>query len=228
MIEFRPNFTIINNIPGCYTIEEIDNETSVYSATPEFVRRHCGPIANNILDNVPESYFEEANGLNLFPNIDVRIHRLYPGDYPAYPDWHCDGEYRETYFSQPDLDKIPVSKHVVCTVSTHKNGISNCEFLLDSIDFVDKANSDMQSTQAQHNLWGRVHEAISPNSSTYQSQDGEIVMFDARSLHRVMPAKRRGWRLFFRISMWHKPNLGEGGKISKQEQVYKLVESSGW
>lgn len=52
--------------------------------------------------------------------------------------------------------------------------------------------------------------------------------FDSWTLHRAMPTKIRGWRLFFRMAMWHKPNLGEDGMISKQEQVYKLVEGSGW
>lgn len=52
--------------------------------------------------------------------------------------------------------------------------------------------------------------------------------FDSWTLHRCMPAKIRGWRLFFRMAMWHKPNLGDGGMITKQEQVYKLAEAGNW
>ncbi len=82
-----------------------------------------------LLDLVPDWYYEKAEQLKLYPNCDVRIHRLYPGDFPAYPGWHCDGEYRETYFSQPDLDRINVHYHITATASSHSCGVSNTQFL---------------------------------------------------------------------------------------------------
>lgn len=221
---FKPNFNVIGNSPPVAPIADLEKEIGVYSATPEFVRKHCGKIANGILDRIPGDYYKEAKALGLFPNIDVRIHRLYPGDFPAYPGWHCDGEFRETYFSQPDLDKIQVGAHVVCTVSSHEGGVSNTQFLAQPFIF----ESNEQPT-ADNTLWGQVHKELSKvNKALWDSHDGQIVRFDPRTLHRVMPAKVRGWRLFFRMSMWHKPNLGEGGMITKQEQVYKLFEGTGW
>ena len=222
--QFHPNFHIEKSFRGVYPIKDLEKEVGVYSATPSFVREHCGPIANNILDLVPESYYEEAASLGLFPNIDVRIHRLYPGDYPAYPGWHCDGEYRETYFSQPDMHKVKVSKHIIATASSHEDGISNTQFLDDSLTY----NTDREFN-SEHTLWGTIHEILTKKcpEKLYDTKDGQLVMFDSWTLHRAMPTRIRGWRLFFRMAMWHKPNLGEG-KISKQEQVYKLVEGSGW
>lgn len=222
---FRPSFDIVSLVGPTATIEQMADEVGVYGATPAFIRKHCGPIANSILDAVPGSYFDEAAKLGLFPNADIRIHRLYPGDYPAYPGWHCDGEFRETYFSQPDLDRIPVHKHLVCTVSTADCGVSNTQFLNSPFTFNLEREPDQEIT-----LWGMVHRAVEDSRTrmVYDTRDGELVQFDSLTLHRAMPAKVRGWRMFFRMSMWHKPNLGEGGKITKQEQVYKLCEGSGW
>lgn len=220
--EFKTNLKVAGEVPPIASIADLEKEIGVYSATPEFVSKYCGKISNSILDKIPATYFEEAKALGLYPNIDVRIHRLYPGDYPAYPGWHCDGEYRETYFSQPDLNRIKVHKHLICTVSSHENGVSNCEFL--NMDFrIDSRSS------ADFPLWGEVDRELSSfgHLPTIQTQDGTIYLFDGWSLHRVMPAKIRGWRLFFRMAMWHKPNLGEG-KITKQEQVYQISGNQGW
>ncbi len=220
---FSPRFETIAKVSGTASIKELEAEVGVYSATPEFVRRKCGPIANSILDYIPSSYYDNAKSRNLTPNVDVRIHRLYPGDFPAYPGWHCDGEFRETYFSQPDLERIKVSDHLTCTVSSHLDGVSNTQFLGEKFEA-----SIVESTQ-EVNLWGQIDSLLRNRElKTYDSKDGELILFDSWSLHRAMPTKIRGWRLFFRVSMWHKPNLGDGGMLTKQEQVYKLTEGGGW
>lgn len=221
---FRPCFKTQQVGAGVYSVSELADETGVYSATPAFVRQHCGPIANMFLAAVPDSYYTLADTLHLYPNCDVRIHRLYPSDYPAYPGWHCDGEFRETYFSQPDLDRIPVQQHIIATASTCLGGVSNTQFLNEPFEFAS------EEVSADFPLWQQVNEKLARQRplSAFDTQDGELVFFDAWTLHRAMPAKIRGWRLFFRMSMWHKPNLGEGGKISKQEQVYKYVGDAGW
>jgi hypothetical protein len=217
--------SIIAKVPPVVSIPDLEAETGVYSATPGFVRDHCGPVANGILDAVPGWYFQEAADLGLYPNIDVRIHRLYPGDYPAYPGLHCDGEYRETYFSQPDLNRIPVSRHVVATVSSDPQGISNTRFVARAYEFTPPT-----TPSSDHTLWGQAHQALSAIDDLpyWDTRDGEVVCFDARTMHAAMPATLRGWRLFFRLSMWHKPNLGPGGMVTRQEQIYKVAVGSGW
>lgn len=221
---FTPSFHTAEQLHGVYDITDLANETGVYSATPEFVRKHCGPIANRILDAVPTSYFEEAKDLGLFPNVDVRVHRLYPGDYPAYPGWHCDGQYRETFFSQPDPNLTKVANHIICSVSSSEHGVSNTQFW------------DGEPIELEHDegesltLWGKMDRDIRlrKRKQVYDTRDGEMVMFDSYTPHRVMPAAVRGWRLFFRMAMWYRPNLGNGGCVSRQEHVYKLCEGSGW
>lgn len=221
---FAPNFESIARVQACHSIADLEGERGVYSATPAFVRRHCGPIANDILAAVPDSYYAEAESLGLQPNVDVRVHRLYPGDFPAYPGWHCDGEFRETYFSQPDLSRIKVSRHITCAVSSHADGVCSPQFLAEPFE------CRIGDVDQEHTLWGQVDRLVQGRQqrTTYDTQDGELVLFDSWSLHRAMPARIRGWRLFFRMAMWHRPNLGAGGMLTKQEQVYRLAEGSGW
>jgi hypothetical protein len=222
---FAPNFEVVAKIPPMVSEADMLNEKSMYSATPEFAIKNGGPIVRQILAQIPHWYYDKAKELGLHPNIDVRVHNLslenIPAGYdvyPAIPGWHADGEFRETYFAQPDLNKVPVSFHIITTVSTHESGVSNTQFILNPLKMtVDQILPDSA-------LWQKVHnfvEGMSHKNLT-DMQDGDIVMFDARSLHRATPAKRTGWRLFFRMSMWHKPNLGDGGSVSKQEQVYLL------
>jgi hypothetical protein len=224
-LTFHPQVKVLARFPGHVGIAALAEEIGVYSASPDFIRQHCGPIAQQILSTIPEEYYEEAARLGLLPNCDIRIHRLYPGDFPGYPGWHCDGEYRADYHSQPDMSKMPTHRHLVATVSTAEEGVSNTEFLDQVFTFHSVAPVTVANT-----LWGQVHTEIEKHSELrrHQALDGELTQFDSWTLHRAMPAKIRGWRLFFRMSMWHKPYLGDGGMISRQEQVYKLYEGSGW
>lgn len=224
---FTPNYCVVDKVQAVRSISELADEVGMYSATPEFVLSHGGNISRELVHRIPEWYAEEARAAGLNLNIDIRIHRLYVGDFPAYPGWHCDGEFRETYFSQPDIDRVNVSRHMICTVSSHEGGVSNTEFLDEPLTVtIEKPSSD-------HTLWGQVHAQLAAVQTergllTTETKDGDLMLFDSWSLHRAKATKVRGWRLFFRLSMWHRPNLGDDGKLSKQEQVYKLVEGGGW
>lgn len=221
---FKPNFETIANFQPVYSIADLEREQGMYSATPEFLTKNGGDISRNILASVPDWYYEEAERLKLYPNVDVRIHRLYPSDYPAYPGWHADGEFRETYFSQPDLNRIQTHKHLIATVSSHEMGVSNTQFLDEEFTI------DSDETSPDFSLWQQVNTLLEKKNpkTIWESEDGQLNCFDSWTLHRATPAKIRGWRLFFRMSMWHKPNLGNGGMLTKQEQVYKYVGHAGW
>lgn len=227
-ILFIPNYQTVAKITS--HVETLQGETSMYSATPEFALKHGGPLTAEFLATVPDWYYGTAKELGLYPNIDMRVHRFseLPDGfdlYPAIPGWHADGEYRETYFSQPDLTRVPVSYHVIATISTEANGVSNTQFLDQAIEMEIDKTSDMANADVA--LWSNVHRYVEslPNYQTTMMPDGEIHIFDARSLHRATPVIHQGERAFFRMSMWHKPNLGEG-QLSKQEQLYLLPNSS--
>ncbi len=219
--QFKPEIETVSKFRGCFNISELAKETSVYAASPKFVRKNCGPIANMILDKVPKSYMDRCEALGMIPNIDIRIHRLNIGEFPAVPGWHCDGALRETYFAQPDPNRIAVRDTVIGTVSSHKEGITNTQFLMD------KVNIEVDQSLEGFSLWRNVHERLKPKK-VKSSIDGILYQIGCNTLHRAMPAIYRGWRLFFRMSMWHNDYLGDEGQIATQQQVYLVHEGNGW
>jgi len=221
--KFNPNYKVIDRFPGLVSIADLEAERAIYSATPAFINKHGGPLTNQILRRVPEWFFAKAEEAKLYTIIEARIHRLYPGDFPAVPGWHCDGDYREDYYAQPDRARTAVHDHITATISTHPDGVSNTQFLAEPI------TAKVGDPTPERTFWAQVHEQVEAQRprQVYDSKDGELICFDSWTLHRTMPARVRGWRLFFRISMYHKPGLGDG-MITKQEQVYRLLEGSGW
>jgi hypothetical protein len=225
---FLPRFETVANIPATASQEELAKEKSMYSATTEFVQQHGGPISKNILATIPANYYQTAQRLGLYPNIDIRVHRFDKSFlnveglelYPAIPGLHCDGEFRETYFGQPDLDRVPVSYHLIATVAS-KEAISRPRFVVNPVTVDVQGNSFAQDVT----LWEKVHNAAMkiPDLRYYDMPDGALTQFDARSLHEVTPVKFTGSRMFFRCSMWHKPNLDDG-QLSTTEQLYTVFD----
>ena len=234
-IPFTPEVNIIGTVEPTHTIAELDGETGVFSATPNFVRDNCGPIANDLVDNIEKSgFFDETLDLGFYPNIDVRVHRLYPGDIPANPGWHTDGEYRKDYHAQPDLGRWTRHAHVIGHVSTGginklaPEGISRTEIVTTPF------TAEIEDPSSDNPLWRQVHWQVETNRdqlTTIRSNDGELVRLGAMTLHQAREATIRGWRLFVRASMWHKPPVAgtvtDGGSISKQEIVYRMA-TPGW
>ena len=225
---FNANQRVVGQLKrGTFDLDELEQEQSMYSATPEFCREYGGPITRNILQEVPEEFYAQAHQRGLFPNIDVRIHRLYPGNYPAYPGWHCDAQFRETYFGQPRREQTEISDHLICTVSSQPNGVSNTEFIDESVE-LEIADHDPEEGVAFWALVDRQMKKERKGVKIWRMPDGYLTRFDCLTLHRCRPATRRGWRLFFRVAMWYRPNL-DGSKLSRQEHVYvDTREPTGW
>lgn len=219
---FIPDIATIGHFSGHRSIAELAQEVSVYAASPEFVRAHCGPVAIHILEQMPASYYEKADRLGLKPNIDVRVHRLNVGDYPAVPGWHCDGAYRETYFAQPDRERIQIRDTVIATASTDYDGVSTPEFVIEPV----KVSVD--DPRPDYGFWAQVHNQIPSTVASTKCVDGLLYQFSCETLHRARPARVRGWRLFFRMSMWHNDYLGDEGVVAAQQQVYLVREGAGW
>lgn len=231
--KFEPKIDILGQVKPTWDIDTLTNEIGVYAASPKKVRDVCGPIANTILDTVPDWWYRKCAELNMLPNIDVRVHRLNVGEYPAVPGWHCDGALRETYFGQPDLNRVKIRDTILCVVSSKESGVSNPEIITEPTTVEIKK----PESSSDFVLWKEVHRNLPPNLNKTVMPDGQITMMSCNTLHRVMPAHSRGARLLFRMSMWHNDYLGNGGKVAKCNQVYKIIdqetiyvvgEDSGW
>lgn len=221
---FIPEIEQVEEFTPIASISDLAEEVGMYSASPDFVREHGGKLTQSMMDKIPSDFYDECESLGLFPNIDVRVHRLYPGDFPAVPGWHTDGEFRKDYHSQPDLNKFTEHSHIIGSISTDDDGVS----LTDVVN--EEFEAEIENPNEDHTLWQQVHDQIEAHKpSTLYIPDGQLTKIGAMTLHRASPARTRGWRLFLRLSMWHKPYISdEGGSIARQEYVYRLSESKGW
>ena len=220
---FVPNFSKIGEFNGHCTIEEIADEPSFFSSSFEFVEKYAGPLTRRILDamesSVDEFWSNKADNEHLV--IDTRVQRLMPGMYPSIPGWHCDNVKRESYYDQPDLDQMQFKpSHVLGLVSTHEECVSTPEFVVSEHQIPVDYESD-------YAVWKQVHDYIESNRHCIQKAvDGELYAFSQSTIHRTMPARYRGWRLFFRMSILDRPPIGN--KMVDTHQVYILSESCGW
>lgn len=179
-----------------------------------------GPLTQEILDEIDLSRedIRAAFEYGLTPVIDVRVQRLMPGMYPSIPGWHCDAVPRKDYHSQPDFSLLhPASMHMTCLLSTSDN-VSNTEFL--AVPF------GMTFTDDEP-VWKQLHKHIVKESMTSMTiRPGWVYKFSSLTPHRTAPTVERGWRLFFRMSMYHNPPIVN--KVPAAQQVYLLSEENGW
>ncbi len=199
-------------------------EQSLFSCSPGAVGILGGSLSKIALAFVEKQYATEirqAEKQGLSAVVDVRVQRLFTGMYPSIPGWHCDAVPRDSYHGQPSFDAInPAAFHVAVLLSSEPNGVSNTEFVNQDVAF------RLFSVDGK-SLYSQLHnevEKVKPD--TIRVKDGEFVKFTPRTVHRAMPTTRRGWRMFFRFSMYHNPPLENG--VPKQQQVYLLSESNGW
>jgi hypothetical protein len=197
-------------------------EPSLYSCSPVAMENYGGPLIRSALAQIRERYehpIRRATNEGLSAICDVRVHRLFPGQYPAIPGWHCDAVPRGAYSGQPNFSLVhPFAFHVCLLLSSELKGVSNTEYV-----------SQPMSPQLwdQEHVYRNIHQEvdrIKPQTAT--AQDGQFVWFDQRTIHRAKPAHARGVRLFLRYSMIEKPVLAN--KLNNNVQIYQLAEESGW
>lgn len=207
------------------SIERLTAEPSLFSNSPEGVRAQGGTFSKFALAHIEEHYAKEvkrAKEEGLSPIVDVRVQRLMPGMYPSIPGWHCDAVPRRNYDAQPDFRLInPAAFHVCVLLSTSAGGVSNTQFM------DQRHNFSLWTDGPSGRVYQKLHEDIEDlKPSVIQVRDGDFVKFTPYTPHRAMPCHKRGVRMFFRYSMYHKPPIENG--VAGQQQVYVLSEANGW
>ena len=212
---FVPEFVVLKRIQGTYETEQLLSQVGMFGADLDFAYRHATPVLTTILNAIPKEYKCQAADEGLELNIDVRVHELRKGDYPATPGWHCDAPQRETTFSDAQ-ETVPVQNSLVLNVSSEPEGVSNTIFAQEALT-LDNNRMDLTT-------WRLMNETLGADLSNYhQSHDGEMIMFSCFTPHCIQPAVRDGVRLFLRVSQWVKPDGFTPG-LTKTEQVYRVVE----
>jgi hypothetical protein len=221
-IEFTPNFSVAGTFHATFDRADFAGERSMYACSPDYVRKHGGDIARLAVDSIPDGYLSGADARGMYPNVDIRVHHLVIGDFPAAPGWHCDSALRELHFGQRSGARVPVEQSLVATASTNADGVSNTQFL------TRPCNMHLTPTGDEFRLWQQVdrHVGEPTPDALFNSRDGQIIQFDTQTLHRAMPATRAGTRLFMRVSLWG-INDEHRGNLAKFEQVYRKLSRSG-
>lgn len=207
---------------GKLSMFDLAKEPSLFSCGEFGLYEHGGALAKSALSQVLSLYkdeYEHAKKAGLSAIIDVRVQRLMPGMYPSIPGWHCDAVPRNGYHGQPDFGLIdPSAFHVALLLSSEVAGVSNTEFVTSRL-----RPTIMDKDHVYRDLHTQVERA---KPDTIKVADGVFTYFTPKTIHRACPTARRGWRMFFRFSMYHKPPIQN--VISGQQQVYLLSEENGW
>lgn len=211
---FIPDFQTLATIPGQYPRESLLAQQGMYGADLDFARAHGSQALLDVLGAIPEAYHAEAAERGMELNVDVRVHNLTPGDYPASPGWHCDAPQRETQFSDAQ-ELTAVNRSLVANLSSHPLGVSNTVFATESLTLAhDAMDAD---------TWALMDATLGTDlTGHHHSADGQLVQFSCFSPHCIQPAQRAGVRMFVRISQWVRPPGFTPG-LSRWEQVYRTV-----
>lgn len=197
-------------------------EPSLFSCSEEGVGVSGGLLAKTALKHIQAAFIKDiynAKQAGLSAIVDVRVQRLMPEMFPSIPGWHCDAVPRCNYHGQPNFAAInPAAFHVALTLSSELSGVSNTEYVTDAIK---------PKLYDQEHVYRDLHEQVERmKPRTEVMKDGVFVKFTPKTIHRATPTHQRGWRMFFRFSMYHKPPIVNG--VQGQQQVYLLSEKNGW
>ncbi len=212
-MKFTPHIEQIGKIDPLVHRSVIHDEPMLFSASVRFARQAGGPLTRMLLEVADwqlqqmESY---CSITDQYVVIDTRSHMLMPGFRPAIGGWHCDAYPRGGYDEQPDLTAGKANNHhIVAFVSDQNGGVSQTEFVTAPIE---------ASEIDPERVWSSVHRAVqAARPTTMFEQDGEVLRFSQQTLHRASSAHARGWRWWFRASVFYSPPRNQ---IRKQVQVY--------
>ena len=204
------------------TIPMLAAEPCLFSCSEEGAALQGGLLTKIALKHIQAAFIHDiykAKQEGLSAIIDVRVQRLMTGMYPSIPGWHCDAVPRCNYHGQPRFDLInPAAFHVALTLSSEPFGVSNTEYVVDPI---------RPKLYDNEHVYKDLHEQVEKIGPIVQTMaDNVFVKFTPKTIHRATPTRRRGWRMFMRFSMYHKPPIVNG--VSGQQQVYLLSEKNGW
>lgn len=208
---FAPQYKTIDTIDVFPEARLLQGETMFYQSTPEFVFDKGGPIAREFVDKLPN----DLMGRDTL--IDVRVHHLRPGNYPAIPGYHLDWIPRKDQGRAPDLSVIPDYQHVILIVA------ETCltEYVAEEIEISNLHDGDPAQAFRRANDYIKAQ-----GIKTERVINGDMVWFTSNDWHRPVAAERSEWRLFIRASKVS--HVRASNQIRTQAQVYVPFEEAGW
>ena len=211
---FVPDYEVVAMVEGTRSRGSLLEQRGMYGADLDFAYRYASPTLKDVLNAIPGAYHEDAKKNSMELNIDVRVHELEVGDFPATPGWHCDAPQRETEFSNKG-ETVPVANSLVVNLSSHPLGVSNTIFATEPVAL----DNDLMD----QSTWADMNQKLGNDFSRFHvSKDGQFIRFSCYTPHAIQPAQHSGVRMFVRISQWRKPEGFVPG-LAKTEQVYRVI-----
>ena len=214
-VEFKPSIETLGKYSYRPTKKEISNETILFQSDLEYSSRHGGDLTRSIIDQLFKNQLfltHYKNNQNVI--VDTRSTLTMPGTYPSIPGWHCDDVPRSIRSPQPDLSMVSENVQHFMVLLSDVDNVSSTEFV------TEKVMIDVDPDR----VWNSVDQHLNQTKvKTGFLETGLIIRFDQKTIHRASPSLSKGWRLFFRLSLSHKPPRNE---IRKQVQVYTTI--NGW
>lgn len=185
-----PDYEVIGNIKGMYTMKEITEEDSLITDSNDELRKllysgEIGPITSAFLNAISYSRNKIVRESKICTLLSEST-GIVRGDSPRVHWWHMDGKLEDTDVYQ-----------ILCNVSNHPEGVSNTPFFAESIDLMVSDSESKSFGSFDGKIKQRLHS--NPLTSLYNSKDGDLILMTNKSLHKSTPAKVSGWRRFMRV-----------------------------
>jgi hypothetical protein len=176
----------------------------------DFAFEKGGPITKSFVGKLPF-----ANTDNVL--VDVRVHSLQAGYYPAIPGWHLDWLPRTKGGEHPVVETIPDYDHVVLIVAE----TSLTEFVVDPVTMAMTKKNAFEGCNKELNFL-----IDTGMLKTEHVVSGDMVKFTSRDWHRPSPATKPEWRYLARASRVNhkKPS----NRVVTQSQVYIPIREASW
>jgi hypothetical protein len=200
---FAPAFRVIDQMEVFPLKQNIVGETMLYQADVPFAYEHGGPITKEFLRRSP---------LPQSSIIDVRVHHLQAGQYPAIPGYHLDWIPRKDKGANPDMSRIPGARHVVMIIGLG----SLTKFLAEEVTW------DLPDEKPFERTTRYIEKYELP---TWSVSNGQMVQFTSRDWHTATAATGPEWRLFIRASEVDRRPANE---IRNFSQVYIPTQEASW
>ncbi|MGH8531257.1 MAG: hypothetical protein ACREV1_00660 [Gammaproteobacteria bacterium] len=211
---FVPDLKVVGRTEPVVSTRAIIDEPMIWGADLNFTRRHGGPLTRMALQLLEGELpmIQQIERRGRYACIDTESQFLLIGQFPSIPGWHGDAML-ETDNGQPDFSTIsPDALVYMLSISDQPGGVSRT--LL--------AAQPLTVEYDRDHVWRSVHRAAETFLlQRVLAEEGTMIRLDQDTLHKPAPCYRKGWRFWFRLTLYHKPPKNE---FLNRVQVYSPEE----
>lgn len=194
-----------------------------------------GPLIRSCLEDCP------LVGDRDYTLVDTKVALLLPGFIPSIPGWHTDGaprhhsrdgwdEYSPFFYGPPSqAEQLRQSEagYFPRYHSVHVGIDCPTEFMSSGC-WIDLEHGEDEG------LYKEMGEKVTAmpfgplDKETLLAPYGQWLSWDWWRIHRAVPAKQRGWRVWIRVTECDDPPLEHDFIVRPQTQIYVVSEDQAW